>query len=112
MKKTLSIDEHQATSPTPVKVRKGERLIFCEARETKWKGWVWCQTADGTEGWIPKAYVAYEQGCPVMTCDYDATELNVETGEVIAVITIESGWALCEKMDGTRGWLPLEILKQ
>lgn len=111
MKKTSSTDKHRASSPVPVRVRKGERLVSCEERETRWKGWVWCQTADGTEGWIPKAYVSLDRGYPVTVCDYDATELNVDTGETIVVITTESGWALCEKIDGTRGWLPIEILE-
>jgi SH3-like domain-containing protein len=111
MKKTLSIDDHRSSSPGPVQVKKGERLISCEERRTQWKGWLWCQTADGTEGWIPKSYISSKGGCPTMTCDYDATELNIEKGETIAVITTESGWALCEKMDGTRGWLPLEVLE-
>jgi hypothetical protein len=46
-----------------------------------------------------------------MTRDYDATELNVEPGEVLEGVLTTSGWLLAGSPAGQPGWVPLECVE-
>ena len=42
--------------------------------------------------------------------DYTATELNVDEGETVTVLLMESGWGWATNESGQSGWVPLEYL--
>ncbi|HUW96528.1 MAG TPA: SH3 domain-containing protein [Anaerolineae bacterium] len=53
-----------------------------------------------------------EGECCVLQRPYTATELNVEEGETVTVLLMESGWGWVTNESGQSGWVPLENLAQ
>ena len=46
-----------------------------------------------------------------MLQDYEATELNVSTGEELKIEKEESGWVWVSNKEGKQGWVPLINIK-
>ena len=46
----------------------------------------------------------------VLQRDYTATEVNVDEGETVTVLLMESGWGWVSNESGQSGWVPLEYL--
>ena len=59
---------------------------------------------------MPKNWVEVEGEQCVLQRDYTATEPNVEEGETVTVLLMESGWGWATKESGQSGWVPLECL--
>lgn len=52
---------------------------------------------------------------PKRLCDYDARELDVESGEMVKLHHEHGGWWWSERANGATGWLPareLELLEE
>ena len=104
--RSLRVVKPYATSyPTPIVVKQGECLIVGD-KVSEFPGWLWCTDRQGRSGWVPKRYVQRSGNDTTMLNDYNATELTVETGEILTLCEEESGWLLCERSDGTVGWIP------
>jgi SAM-dependent methyltransferase len=108
---------HAAGDAKALIARRGDRLGF-ERKPTEYAGWIWC-TAEGSAkgappdaGWVPEAWVSIEGGTCVLLRDYDATELPLEVGEEVALISRESGWAWVRNRRGREGWVPIECLEE
>ena len=109
MKKAAVIKAHRSNYPDPLKLSHGEKVLVRQ-KETEYPGWIWCETSDN-KGWIPESYVDGDNGNAVVTRDYDATELNVDEGDLLIVHYELNEWAWCEKDTGDMGWVPLECLE-
>jgi uncharacterized protein YgiM (DUF1202 family) len=46
----------------------------------------------------------------ILQREYTATELNVDEGETVTVLLMESGWGWATNESGQSGWVPLEYL--
>jgi len=105
------IKAHRPDSRTPLTARKGKRLRF-ERRQTKWEGWLWCETQGGKTGWVPESWVRIKGESCVMIRNYDARELTVDRGTTLIGLLTESGWLIAETSSGERGWVPLENVRR
>ena len=57
-----------------------------------------------------KNWVEVDGDLCVLQRDYTATELNVDEGETVTVLLMESGWGWATNESGQSGWVPLEYL--
>ena len=57
-----------------------------------------------------KNWVEVDGDLCVLQRDYTATELNVDEGETVTVLLMESGWGWAANESGQSGWVPLEYL--
>ena len=104
------IKSYQSPYTAPLTLPKGQRLSW-EPRECEWPGWIWCTTDAGESRWMPKNWVEVEGEQCVVQRDYTATELNVEEGETVTVLLMESGWGWATNESGQSGWVPMEQLQ-
>ena len=105
MKEHLVIQPHQGAHSKPLIGSEGDSLIP-QKRNPQWPGWVWCDHASGKSGWVPEAWLHFENGHAVLKEDYDATEQAVNPGETFYVDFFESGWAWGTTANGQEGWVP------
>ena len=95
-----------------------------ERPTTDIEGWVWAEDPEGRGGWVPLAWLD-RSGTPWrLTRDFDALELTVAEGEVVALHYAESGFVLVTKAagegqgetggatGGETGWLPDGVLER
>jgi uncharacterized protein YgiM (DUF1202 family) len=95
-----------------IRVRKGSSLLILrEETNPAWKGWLWCRSEDGQEGWISKDYMDIQGSKAIMNRDYDAREVAVQASEMVQVLNQENGWSWVRKSDGSEGWIPSENLE-
>ena len=111
MERHRVIKSYESPYTEPLTLPRGERLRW-EPLECQWPGWVWCTTEGGESRWVPENWVEKEGECCVLQRPYTATELNVEEGETVTVLLMESGWGWVTNESGQSGWVPLENLAQ
>ena len=109
-KKCVVHSDYSSAFPDPFKLVKGERLKTSD-RKSDWEGWIWCTAQSGKRGWVPTSYLVIENESAILKQDYDATEMNVSSGEELIIVFEEAGWAWCMKDNGEAGWVPLDNLK-
>jgi len=111
-KKCIVIKDYKASTSDPIRIEEGD-LLEVEFRETYWKGWIWCRSIEGKEGWIPKNYIQIDEKKfrAIALRDYDAIELTVKKGEKFTIKFEESGWAWVSNKAEKTGWIPLENIK-
>ena len=105
MVKAEVIEAHESEFPNPLKLAKGQ-LVDLKEHSTEWPGWIFAVAEDGNSGWIHKSYLIIDGSSGKIGVDYDATELNVDSGEKLDVLDTKSGWCLCQKLSGEIGWVP------
>jgi hypothetical protein len=101
------ITEYESPFPDPLKLHKGDLVQIVE-KETEWKGWIWCISSNGKEGWVPESYLKIQNNQASLLMDYDATELSVKIGEIYVIEDEESGWFFVSSKKGRKGWIPKE----
>ena len=104
------IKPYLSAYPNPIKIKMGE-LVTINDKKSEWPGWTWCTDKNGKSGWIPDCYVRKEGSKSIALLDYEATELTVETGEILKIKKEECGWFWCINQRGVEGWIPSENVK-
>ena len=105
------IREYVSEFPNPLIQKKGD-MLHVEEKETQWDGWLWCTLPDRKSGWVPESYLERVGDQGTMLQDYNATELTVQSGEILQVFSEAAGWYLCSKENGEKGWVPAENLEK
>ena len=104
----------------PFRATAGAAVQPDERPTTDIEGWVWAEDPEGRGGWVPLAWLE-RGGTPWrLTRDFDALELTVAEGEVVALHYAESGFVLVTKAagegqgetGGETGWLPDGVLER
>lgn len=95
----LVMEKHDGEGVFPL-FTKGAAVNGLSACE-RYPHWLSC-AINGHETFIPDIYVI--DG--VLTRDYDPTELVVEKGRIVTLISIVFEWLYVQDGDGRRGWLP------
>jgi uncharacterized protein YgiM (DUF1202 family) len=111
-KKAVITKNHKTDDCKPLIVNKGDRVEGQE-KKTEWEGWLWCRTADGVTGWIPKNYLRKDldkTGYYSALRDYNARELTAHIGQSIIILDEQSGWALVKTNSQETGWIPIRNL--
>ncbi len=98
---------YQTIYHDPLVIQQGE-TVTVGRRDTQWPGFVWCTTAAGKGGWVPKSYLDRSGETGVANRDYTAAELSAEVGEELVLHYEESGWFWCTNRQGQSGWMPAE----
>ncbi len=111
--KRLVIEEHRRSYSDPIALQKGETLKL-SGREEIWDGhkWLWAQSGDGREGWIPDELAVRDGNRMIAAYDYSALELSVTPGEIVNAVRETHGWVWCRKESGEVGWLPTQVLEK
>jgi hypothetical protein len=106
------IRAYNSPYPDSIFFRKGEKVaVGQEFKETPvWKNWLWCE-GNGKKAWVPKRYLVINGAYGVFNTDYDALELSVEVGDELIVHSVVNGFGMSEKLDGTKGWVPMRNLE-
>jgi hypothetical protein len=111
MQKCRVIKQYRTEYPVPLKTVKGEALTI-GGRDTQWAGWLWCWSASGKGGWVAEQDLEFASDAngetAVMLCDYDASELDVNLGEILSIRFEKNGWLWCVNASNAEGWLPAE----
>ena len=109
-KRVVAIADNEPTYPDPIQVKAGDRLIVGE-EDTEYRGWIWCENEAGKCGWVPADYIETVGSLSKASYEYSAVELSASVGEQLLVLDEKYEWALCEKENGQRGWLPISKLE-
>jgi hypothetical protein len=108
--------EYAAEFADPITLTRGETATL-DGRKSVWEDnpdwlWVWGENAQGKGGWTPCTRLRIEGSQGVALEDYDARELTVTAGELVAVQREESGWAWCVADADRSGWVPMSHLRR
>ncbi len=106
-KKCRVIKDYNSPYTEPLIILKGEILTISD-KESEWSGWIWCVNKDGESRWVPENYLEIHGTTGKAKQDYNATELNVKTGEELIIIEEEAEWYWVINQEGKSGWVPFE----
>lgn len=109
--KYIAIRNHIPEATDELLVSIGDALKY-ERRNTSYLGWIWCTDSNGTQAWVPEAFVTIEGDRCHMLRDYSSRELAVVSGDTVEVLEIESGWAWACDTQGEAGWILMECLQR
>ncbi|AZR33485.1 SH3 domain-containing protein [Xanthomonas vasicola] len=105
--------DHRAAYANPVRFQVGQQ-VGVGVRDEEWPAFAWVTIDSGRAGWAPLAWLCpLGDGRAEALRDYDARELDAQTGEDVLLHHEHGGWWWSERADGTQGWLPaadLELL--
>jgi hypothetical protein len=105
------IRKHRPESSEILSAFAGDELRIMP-RETHYPGWIWCKDEKGAQAWVPKEYVSIVGNQCRMKRDYISRELELEVGEQVDLLEIESEWAWVLDRRGVYGWIPMECLER
>jgi hypothetical protein len=109
MKKSIVIHTHNPESNDVISGTTGALFSF-ERRETIYPGWIWCTDDLGNQAWVPERFVSIIGETCTLIQNYESKELEVRKGDMVQIITKESGWAWVLDDEGQKGWVPLTCL--
>lgn len=96
---------HRPRYRTPIAISAGEKVTL-GIRDVDWPEFIWATDARGRSGWV-------HQGClkdDVAIRNYDARELEANTGDQVRLVELAGGWWWVENQIGEFGWLPERVL--
>ena len=79
--------------------------------EPDWENWLWCE-GNGKKAWVPKQYLSIDGLNGKFNTEYNAMELSVKVGEIIIVYEIVNGFGMAEKLNGSKGLVPIKNLER
>jgi len=107
----LVVAVYETQYPDPLTMNVGDKLKIVKSRDDEWPGWVFCQSQDGKQGWVPENSIKIDGDAAVAQKTYVAREVTVMEGEIVRIENVESGWAWVTNMTDQTGWVPLKNLK-
>ena len=96
-----------ATYDPALTVTPGE-VIALGRQDDAYPGWQWVVNKSGLGGWVPIETLSGNQ----VVDGFNAAELTVSEGEVVAGLADRSGWVWCRRRIGQEGWLPASCLTE
>ncbi len=108
--KYVAIKNHRSESDEVLIASTGDELSF-ERRETIYQGWIWCTDLNGIQAWVPETYVSISGDSCRMIRDYISRELDIDVGDKVEVLEIESSWAWVLDRHDKFGWIPMECIE-
>jgi uncharacterized protein YgiM (DUF1202 family) len=110
-KMALVVSAYEAQYPEPLIMNAGDELKMVKRRDDEWPGWVFCESQNGKQGWVPENTIKIDGDGAVAQQSYVAREVTVMEGEIVRIESVESGWAWVTNMTDETGWVPLKNLK-
>ena len=107
------IQEYNTPYPDSIFFRRGEIVEIGEefAEDPDWEDWVWCKGENDNQGWTPKQFLEIEGDRGVFKRAYDARELSLQEGEALFIGEVVNGFGMAERVNGERGWAPMNHLE-
>jgi hypothetical protein len=107
------VKDYVSPYPESIFFLKGERVTVGKRfkEDPDWQNWVWCEGENGKKAWVPEDFLDSDGKNGIFNRDYDAKELSVRVGEVLAVSEIVNGFGMSEKSDGVKGWVPMRNME-
>lgn len=96
---------YTAAHVDPIAFNPGDVIRLGE-RDTEWPEFVWCTNAEGKSGWVPEAAFERHGATGIASRTYSASELRVDTGEIVTIGEEIGGWSCCTNERGESGWVP------
>ncbi|MCX7033371.1 MAG: SH3 domain-containing protein [Arenimonas sp.] len=96
---------HHARYRNPLAVAAGEKVTL-GIRDVDWPEFIWATDSRGRSGWIHQSLLNGD----VVSRDYDAREIEGNTGDSVRLIELLGGWWWAENEIGEKGWLPEHAL--
>ena len=113
--KYRAVKAYTGAPENPIRIRNGEKLSFVKESnpDGDWPGWIYC-TGEGKEGWVPRRILSPRDGGLTATADYDATEHELQPGDIFVADHQLNGWIWSVKQHepGKWGWAPLNCLEK
>ena len=107
----LVVAGFETKHPDPLTMNTGDELKILTRKDEEWPGWVFCESGNGKQGWVPERIVKIEAKKAIAQQGYEAREVSVMEGEIVRIERVESGWAWVTNMTNETGWVPLRNLK-
>ncbi|KFN03753.1 hypothetical protein D0U04_19780 [Bacillus clarus] len=112
--KYIVIQSHESNYPDPICLEKGDVVFIGEKYKgpENWDNWVYCcEEKYNRKGWVPEQIIRRGTGeAGIITEQYTAKELNVNSGEMLQGDRELNGWIWCVKIEGEAGWVPKQSL--
>jgi len=112
----MVIRSYESSSPDPIVLRKGERVILGQTYEGEenWPHWVFCSKPDRSQGgWVPEQIISRGIEDGVIKENYSAKELTMAENEVVQGLKELNGWVWCKRLNNHEiGWFPKDNLKE
>lgn len=112
----LAIVDRAPTYPDPIRLRPGDAVLV-QRRDEDWPEFLWCVAVDGREGWVPQRVLEASEldaSTARARAAYDARELAIAAGDVLALEGEAGGWWWARHADGgddaRAGWVRDEDL--
>lgn len=103
---------HTSNYPDPISFSP-EDILITGRRDEEFPGWIWCQIANGNEGWAPLEFMRMTADNKAIAIQhYSAKELNTHKSETLETIQKLKAWILCRNQDGDEGRVPGKTLFQ
>ena len=103
------VETYAVQYPDPINVAAGSRVTV-DRRDERFTHWLWCRAGDGREGWVPETILtSTEPGIATVIEAYEATEVPVQSGDLVDVLREFDGFAWIRRGDGRLGWVPSRI---
>lgn len=96
---------HRPRFARPLAVTAGEKLTL-GIRDVDWPEFIWATDPRGRSGWIHQSCLQDDTA----TRDYDAREIEANTGDQVRLVELVGGWWWVENEIGEFGWLPEHVL--
>lgn len=100
---------HARSYEDPIALAAEERVLVGQ-RDPDDPRWLWCRhPVTDKSGWVPESFLVLDAagaGSGSAGRAYEAIELSVEAGELLAAGESVAGWTWCVKADGSAGWVP------
>ena len=108
------IETYKSPYPNPIVFQEGEQVEIGKefTDDPDWKNWVWCKGENEKQVWAPRQYLTIKEETGIFQRNYNALELSVGEGEELLVYEEINGFAMAEKLDGQKGWVPLRNMAE
>jgi len=112
--KYIAVKKYEDAPSDPINLVKNQHVLIVEKSNPngEWPNWIYC-ASDTKKGWVPKQILDIDADSGIVLNDYDATEFNLEVGEMIESTLRLNGWIWGYKVNEKTefGWAPLNHLK-
>jgi hypothetical protein len=109
------LNDYRSRYRNPIRFQAGQ-LVELGVCDEEWPAFAWVTVHSEHAGWAPVAWLRpLGDGRAEALRDYDARELDAESGEAVTLHLEHGGWWWSERTDGAQGWLPaadLQLLEE
>ncbi|MCK9223833.1 MAG: SH3 domain-containing protein [Candidatus Muirbacterium halophilum] len=105
----IALKDYRKSTDENIFYEQDEICIYTK-KKSPWPGFRWCVKENGKRAWVPIDYIEFGEDFHVkIKKDYYSGELDIKTGEKLAILEKSSSWYYCKNAIGERGWVPGDV---